>query len=149
MECLLYVYLLGILFSLSMALEVSHFYICSTDYVARERNFLCHTANFKLVSLPPKGDEFFDCCFQTSEWMDRGSKELKTNKFVSDMKKYGFDKRKAIEKVVQSCKTEMGDKINGWAYFRCFVMDRKISNGFKKMLEKKERRFFTEKPFCK
>nr|AAV90663.1 short D7 salivary protein sd73 [Aedes albopictus] len=150
MNHLLGFFLLAISVSLSLAYDVSHFYVCSTDYVKKERNFLCQVSKFNMnVSLPPKADEFFNCCMETSDWMSRSNKALLVDQLAKDMKKYGFDNRSAIEKVGIDCRREMGSKINGRGYLLCFLTDRRTSKGFKNMLKKKEGEFFTKQSYCK
>nr|XP_029727171.1 uncharacterized protein LOC109421592 isoform X3 [Aedes albopictus] len=151
MNRLLFFFLLAISVSLSMGYDVSHFYICSTDYVKKERNFLCQVSKFNMnVPLPSQGDEFFNCCMETSEWMNRSNKALLVDRLAKDMKKYGFDNRNsAIEKVGSDCRREMGSKINGRGYLLCFLTDKRTSNGFKHMLKKKEGEFFTKQTYCK
>nr|AAV90661.1 short form D7 salivary protein SD7-1 [Aedes albopictus] len=139
--------------SLSLGYDVSHFYVCSTDYVKKERNFLCQVSKFNMnVPLPSKADEFFDCCMETSEWMSRGSKALLVDQLFKDMKKYGFNSvadRGIIEEVGSNCRKEMGSKINGRGYILCFLADRRTSKCFKNMLKKKEGEFFTKQTYCK
>nr|AAV90664.1 short D7 salivary protein sd74 [Aedes albopictus] len=151
MNHLLVFFLLAISVSLSLGYDVSHFYICSTDYVKKERNFLCQVSKFNMnVPLPSQGDEFFNCCMETSEWMNRSNKALLVDRLAKDMKKYGFDNRNsAIEKVGSDCRREMGSKINGRGYLLCFLTDKRTSNGFKNMLKKKEGEFFTKQTYCK
>ncbi|XP_019551643.2 uncharacterized protein LOC109421592 [Aedes albopictus] len=151
MNHLLVFFLLAISISLSLGYDVSHFYICSTDYVKKERNFLCQVSKFNMnVPLPSQGDEFFNCCMETSEWMNRSNKALLVDRLAKDMKKYGFDNRNsAIEKVGSDCRREMGSKINGRGYLLCFLTDKRTSNGFKHMLKKKEGEFFTKQTYCK